>query len=498
MEVRQCRNDALDADESRSGAEAHDSEGTKASDSSRKSSEGMFELRQNETLFVMACRSAAILSGISAPTNLSASDATDLLYQVLKKRDPGRFAAMPDDSNDAPVEKALKASSGRTAPRKRDIEGLIGPPIHADTYLDALHDRRKIPLCPGSVRQDLPETTNFCQMHHDKIAAINIGDIVVYEEKGYRGQAIVCKSVDGKNLVYAAVVAVVVKTSGKGTKSMQLLVRRLYQYHELLWIYDQLAPYRKNQMFNKIDFRSTAAHPEELKSNAAFIQAQSQFDAIRTKLKSCFDGIPGMNHKVFMVALSDFDMFLSPDCVYHVLPHTLCPAMLENVGPTIDSRWPPTWEQAEKTLCTRNVVWKSFLNTCTWTLHPISLRPAYMQDIVFGAASRTSAWVPRSVMQGMVGIVRRYIDSRIRRLGGADGQDRQAVLSVPCSFNLYAYLVASCRARDMQPVDMNAVNISWDASARSWNVRVATPNLLNSGELFAWNMTAQLRLMDLF
>ena len=50
-----CRDDASDADESRSGAEAHESEGTKASDSSRKSLEGMVELRQNETLFVMAC-----------------------------------------------------------------------------------------------------------------------------------------------------------------------------------------------------------------------------------------------------------------------------------------------------------------------------------------------------------------------------------------------------------------------------------------------------------
>jgi hypothetical protein len=430
---------------------------------------------KTEELLLLACKTVAMLCGLQPSPKATAND---LLYETLLKRDPTRLL-ISEDPEDSLVTRALKASAGTTAPRKRDFQGIIGQPVYHDKFLDTLNDQRKMSCCPGSVRQELP-MKNFCEMAHGKVAGINIGDIVVYEEKGYRGQNIVSSSPDGKNLVYAAVIAVACHSTRRKEPKMMLHVQRLYQFHELLWIFDQIAPYRKHKKLNEVDFRNVTGLPPDLVQDPVFVDAKRQFQDMREQVKVCFTGMPGMHHKVYVMALSDHETYLPPECVHYVLAHTLCPAMLENVGSTNDSVWPPTWQEADATLCTRNVLWKSYLDTRTWTLHPIDLRRTYMQNIVFSAAGRASAWVPQLAMQGSVGVVRRYIDSRVRKLGGVDGQSRQAVLSVPCSFNLFAFLVASCRAPGLALMDSESVHIAWEKSSHSWLVRVASPIFLES------------------
>jgi len=459
------------------GSAAEDSGYTEASQSVEESeisedSPQEAVLSGKEDAFLMACKTAALLQGLTIGPKDSAND---LLCSMLAKRDPTRFST-PDGAADALVAKALSACGGKSAPHNRDFDKLIGASVHYDPYLDDLDERRKSSLCPGSVRQLLPDKS-FGEMQNEKVAAISIGDIIVYEEKGYRGRTIT--SDDGDNLVLAAVVAIVAQpTSRKEAMNVKLQVRRLYQFHELIWIFDQIAPYRSNAKLKDVSF--WAKPKVSLAKDDDYIQAKAVFDDMRAKLRKCFDGFSGMHHKVIVAAVSDFELVVSAEVVDKVLPHTLCPAMLENVGSTKDSTWPDTIEDAKEMMCARTVVWKTFLRTQTWTLHPISLKTSYMQNVVFCAACRAGAWISRSIMQGMVGVVRRYIDSRVRQLGGGDGKSRQAVLSVPCSFHLFAYLAASARMPDLEPFDGEAVSIVWEQKTRSWNVRYQECQYLNS------------------
>ena len=189
--------------------------------------------------------------------------------------------------------------------------------------------------------------------------------------------------------------------------------------------------------------------------------------------------------------LSDFETYVSAEQVHNVMHLTLHPALLENVGPSPESDWPGL-EECREMLHATTVVWKSFLNTKKWTLHHIKLPPASMQ-LVFSAAGRAMCWTPQAVTWGLTCGFRRYIRARLARLGQDHGQSRQAVLSVPCSFPLFAYLAMSTRSPGCSEISDADFHIDWKPDNSTWLATFRLPSLLDSHLGHHWG---SIRLQD--
>ena len=177
------------------------------------------------------------------------------------------------------------------------------------------------------------------------------------------------------------------------------------------------------------------------------------YDQMEANVAQCFAGFPGLHHKVLMTALSDWTTTIAPEMVHEVLHLTLNSKVLENIGTNPDSEWPEKNADAIRMLSGVTVLWTSFLNTKTWTLHPVNLPPEAMTGRVLSAAARSMYWSPQGAVWGMVGTFRRYIDGRLKALGRHCSNQRQAVLSVPCLFNLFAFLVIATRNAQCFPLN---------------------------------------------
>jgi hypothetical protein len=280
----------------------------------------------------------------------------------------------------------------------------------------------------------------------------------------------------------AAVVAIVSQRTSKNNINLRLKVRRLYEYHELLRILDSLAAYRQIPKIKELTYNVLKGDSESdavSKDDADLVSARAAFKAIQEQVKPYFQGFNGLYHKVQVVALSDFETYIKADQVHAVLHLTLNPGVLENVGPDPDSEWPRQGQDIRAMLNVTTVVWKSFLNTKQWTLHLIKLSPESMK-LVFAAVARAMLWTPQAVTWGLTCGFRRYIRARLPRLGAMHGQRRQAVLSVPCSFSHFAFLVMSIRAPGCAPISDEYFSINWSPSNNTWHVRLQYPKLLDN------------------
>ena len=272
-----------------------------------------------------------------------------------------------------------------------------------------------------------------------KISAVNIGDAVVYQEPGK------------EQTVLGGVTAIIAQPTRKGGITLALKVHRLYQFHELREIFDNLAMYRDNPKLKDVDFRKVGEN-DPLVHDVEYQAAKRLYDQMEANVAQCFAGFPGLHHKVLVTALSDWTTTIAPEMVHEVLHLTLNSKVLENIGPSPDSEWPEKNADAIRMLSGVTVLWTSFLNTKTWTLHPVNLPPEAMTGRVLSAAARSMYWSPQGAVWGMVGTFRRYIDGRLKALGRHCSNQRQAVLSVPCSFNLFAFLVIATRNAQCFPL----------------------------------------------
>ena len=231
--------------------------------------------------------------------------------------------------------------------------------------------------------------------------------------------------------------AIIAQPTRKGGITLALKVHRLYQFHELREIFDNLAMYRDNPKLKDVDFRKVGEN-DPLVHDVEYQAAKRLYDQMEANVAQCFAGFPGLHHKVLVTALSDWTTTIAPEMVHEVLHLTLNSKVLENIGPSPDSEWPEKNADAIRMLSGVTVLWTSFLNTKTWTLHPVNLPPEAMTGRVLSAAARSMYWSPQGAVWGMVGTFRRYIDGRLKALGRHCSNQRQAVLSVPCSFNQFA------------------------------------------------------------
>ena len=415
-----------------------------------------------------ALRAAVLASGLNFEEKNSAQD---LLVKMLKQREPSLLS--PDDGSALALGSGgiSSSSGGKRSESLSHKHNFVGRDMSNDPYLDALRDRRKVPLACGSLRQNLISDTAIMQTRIDKLAAITIGDVVRYNEHVGRGE---------QRHVMAAVVAVASQRTRDENINLKLQVRRLYGYHELLRIFDSLASYRRNPKitalsYNVLKGEESADIPND---DNDLREARSAFKATEETVKIFFNGFNGLYHKVEVVALSDFETYISADQVHAVMHLTLHPDVLENVGPSPESDW-PQFSECREMLHVNTVVWKSFVNTNTWTLHHIKLSTASMQ-LVFSAVARAMCWTPQAVTWGLTCGFRRYIRDRLTRLGQDNAQSRQAVLSVPCSFPLFAYLVMSTRSPGYTEIPDADFHVEWRPELKTWLATYQSPSLLDS------------------
>lgn len=147
----------------------------------------------------------------------------------------------------------LRKNSRLTARRFRDEDvcSVLGDPIFEDPFLSTVyHDFMSSDMVSVSVRRE------------GSLFSIHVGDVVSYEESG-----------NGKVL---SVVQEVVSQKTKFLQSKILLrVRRLYQYSELLRIFDTLSPSRKSEKLRTVDF---VANPPALANDPEYLNAREYYD----------------------------------------------------------------------------------------------------------------------------------------------------------------------------------------------------------------------------
>ena len=371
----------------------------------------------NEAGFIGAVRAAASLAGIPFKDNASPED---LLIAILRKRDPTR---LPEEGQSGQALQIPTSRSMKSASRLAEDHAIVRREMTVDPFLEELFKLRKISCAPGSLRQDLSGDMPLVTRPNAKISAVNIGDAVVYQEPGK------------EQTVLGGVTAIIAQPTRKGGITLALKVHRLYQFQELREIFDNLAMYRDNPKLKDVDFRKVGEN-DPLVHDVEYQAAKRLYDQMEANVAQCFAGFPGLHHKVLVTALSDWTTTIAPEMVHEVLHLTLNSKVLENIGPSPDSEWPEKNADAIRMLSGVTVLWTSFLNTKTWTLHPVNLPPEAMTGRVLSAAARSMYWSPQGAVWGMVGTFRRYIDGRLKALGRHCSNQRQAVLSVPCSFNL--------------------------------------------------------------
>jgi hypothetical protein len=353
-----------------------------------------------------------------------------------------------------------------------DSHNYVGSDMSNDPYLEGLRDRRKVPLACGALQQDLRGDIPLLQTRIDKLASIAIADVVLYNEHVARGE---------QRHVMAAVVAIVSQETRDKKINLKLQVRRLYGYHELLRILDSISSYRQIPKIKGLSYnvlKGVSESEDVPRDDSDLVKARQSFKAMEETVKTFFSGFSGLYHKVEVVALSDFETYIPADQVHAVKHLTLHPDVLENVGSSPDCEW-PGMQQCSKMLHVTTVVWKSFVNTKKWTLHRIKLSPASMQ-LVFAAIGRAMCWTPQAVTWGLTCGFRRYIRARLPSLGQDHGQSRQAVLSVPCSFPLFAYLAMSTRSPGCAELSDEDFRIQWNTENKTWIATYRLPSLLDS------------------
>ena len=424
---------------------------------------------ERELAVVGALRAAVLASGLQFKTGDSAED---LLVSLLNQRQP-LLLSRNDGTAHALQESVQPRSGAKRAARRGAEHSVVGNDITEDPYLQRLHDGRKAPLACGSVRQDINQTHPLSRIRVDKLSSVSIGDVVTYDEL----------SVNGEKLhVMAAVVAIASQRTRNNRFNLTLQVRRLYEYHELLRILDRIAHYRQNPKMRDLDYRVLKGDCESdvvASDDAELISAREAFKAMLAQVTPYFDGFTGQHHKVKVVALSDFETYIAVESVHAVLHLTLNPAVLENVGQDEGCEWPKPEQDIRAMLNVTTVVWKSFLDTRTWTLHRINLAPASMQQL-FATVARPMLWAPQAVTWGLTCGFRRYIRARLTRLSKDHGESRQAVLRVPCSFSQFAFLVMSIRSPGCAEISDDSLSVNWDPSTRTWYVRLQSPILLDN------------------
>ena len=358
----------------------------------------------------------------------------------------------------------------KSASHLAEDHAIVRREMTVDPFLEELFKLRKISCAPGSLRQDLSGDMPLVTRPNakiSKISAVNIGDAVVYQEPGK------------EQTVLGGVTAIIAQPTRKGGITLALKVHRLYQFQELREIFDNLAMYRDNPKLKDVDFRKVGEN-DPLVHDVEYQAAKRLYDQMEANVAQCFAGFPGLHHKVLVTALSDWTTTIAPEMVHEVLHLTLNSKVLENIGPSPDSEWPEKNADAIRMLSGVTVLWTSFLNTKTWTLHPVNLPPEAMTGRVLSAAARSMYWSPQGAVWGMVGTFRRYIDGRLKALGRHCSNQRQAVLSVPCSFNLFAFLVIATRNEALEELHVGDLDMQWLPDQRAWRAQFAGPEILET------------------
>jgi len=129
---------------------------------------------KREMAVLGALRAAVIASGLDYNERDSADD---LLIALLKKRQPSLLSPQ-DGSAMALASGSSSSHSGKRSDPLSDTHNFVGIDMLKDPYLEALNDRRKVPLACGAVRQDLRNDIPIMQTRIDKLASITIGDVV--------------------------------------------------------------------------------------------------------------------------------------------------------------------------------------------------------------------------------------------------------------------------------------------------------------------------------
>jgi hypothetical protein len=318
-----------------------------------------------EMAVIGALKAAVLASGLAFNEENSAED---LLVTLLKQRQPSLLSPQ-DGSAVALAPGSLSRSGSKRSDPLTDSHNYVGSDMSNDPYLEQLRDRRKVPLACGSLRQDLRGDIPLLQTRIDKLASIAIADVVLYNEHVARGE---------QRHVMAAVVAIVSQETRDKKINLKLQVRRLYGYHDLLRILDSISSYRQIPKIKGLSYNvlKGVSESEDVScDDKDLVKARQAFKAMEEKVKTFFSGFNGLYHKVEVVALSDFETYISADQVHAVMHLTLHPDVLENVGSSPDCDW-PAMHQCREMLHVTTVVWKSFVNTKKWTLHRIKLSPA--------------------------------------------------------------------------------------------------------------------------
>ena len=420
------------------------------------------EPTQREAGLLGALRAACSIANVRFTDTMTANE---LLVSLLAKRDPSSF---PQASQLYAMAQHPSHGGGVRANFLREDHNIDGKEIAADPLLTFLRNTRRDACALGSVRQAIPGPEHGVSLdvfENAKLAAINIGDVVQYKE------------VASLELVMAVVLGIRSKRDSRSGTVNVVHARRLYTYSELLKVLDSISSYRKNPKLTHVRFSETNA---DLQSDDDFKRALAQHQTLKRQLKNHFSS--NLSQRVvLMTAVSDCDMFLRPDEIFRVLHATMNPKIYEKIDarPQADPNW-PTKEGARSMLGGVTVMWKSFLNTKRWTLHPIELTVESMVRDVLLFEGRTLYWAPQIVTRGLAGIFRRYVREKVRQLGSVDLQARQCVLSVPCCFSFFSHLLLSTRHSNNRAVDKNSELImTWQDTTRTWTATWESPSLLD-------------------
>jgi len=419
------------------------------------------EPTQKEAGLLGALRAACSLCGIMFSQQMTAND---LLARLVEARDPA-ILQQPSESNSDDVFRRTGGTVCSSYLTPNHVFG--GNPYTSDPFLSRLRSARRSPCILSSVRQDIPSGPPLDSFENSKLAAVNIGDVVVYREQGIQ------------RLVMAAVIGIVAKRGRGGNNPVvKLQVQRLYQLQELVEIIDSIASYRKIPKLKIIKFCEQPPSSDD----PDVLDAHDQYLDIRTQLKPFFrpPAEQAEKHTVLSTVMSDYVTYLLPEHIHKVIHATLNPAILERIDsrPGADDQW-PTREDATKMLGGITVVWTSFLNTKSWTLHPIALSDENMVQQVLRTAGRALYWAPLEVTRGIAGVFRRYILAAFKRIGAHDMDRSQCVLTVPCPFNFFAHLIDTTRNPTGANIEGGVdLEVSWNQTQREWKARWARPDLL--------------------
>jgi len=300
---------------------------------------------------------------------------------------------------------------------------------------------------------------------------IHIGDVVVYEED------------EGRKVMSAVIGFKIIRTRNDAVV-VQVQVQRLYSFHELLGILDRLQHYRSKPNLVDVDFEKQNSH---LSADQDYIQARADYCSLRSSLLSCFQHpqAAGAEHKVIVMALSNFVTTIQANNVHKIVHLSLHPDTVENVAAD-GSEWPSA-ANVLKVLQSETVVYGHLLDTLKWKMHPIELPDTGMTDSVLAAASQVFKTAQSATLRGLLGLVRRHIHDRMHRMVSKPGAGPQsAVARIPCTFEFFAYLVYITDAGEK-------VSVEWDKANKAWRAHFRGPQSLHKQLGTGWESVSKER-----